>query len=89
MVLNNILWVQFIILLGGTIFAWYQWYKVYKQAKVCGPSCAHPDPNCQTCFNPEKPFSSKCFFGAIFFTIGLIFNIWALYILNLMMTVGV
>lgn len=46
------------ILLGGTLFAWYQFTVVWRDHK-CGVS------NC------NNPWTSKCFIGAIFFTVAL------------------
>lgn len=47
------------VLTGGTLFAWYNVYLEYRN--MCG-SCAGPK---------ENIFLSKCFWGAMFFTIAL------------------
>jgi preprotein translocase subunit SecG len=61
---TNILYIQFLILLGGTIFAWYQWILEYlDRCKVCGTNATF----------------SKCFVGALFFTLALILNIIMIY----------
>ncbi len=58
---QKILMLQTFILTGGTLFAWYQWYLEYFK-------------DCKTCLG-EKQFISKCFLGAIFFTLALILNL--------------
>jgi hypothetical protein len=60
----KILYIQFLILLGGTIFAWYQWILEYlDRCKVCGTNVIF----------------SKCLIGALFFTLALILNIIIIY----------
>lgn len=55
---------EFVVLLAGTIYAWYNWYLVLVgKCKTCSIS-VH-----------ENPFSSKCFWGALFFTGAFIVNI--------------
>lgn len=52
------------ILLGGTLYAWYQFTVVYREHKCGANDC-------------ENPWTSKCFVGAVFFTLALMV---ALYI---------
>lgn len=70
MILENILQVEFVILFLGTAYAWYNWYLV-----LVG--------RCETCSVSvhDKPFTSKCFVGAIFFTLALVVNVVALYLI--------
>ena len=58
-----------VVLLGGTIYAWYNFYKVVVN-------------QCDTCSIGlhESPFKSKCFVGAVFFTIANIISLYALYL---------
>lgn len=51
----------------GSIYAWYQFYMVIKN-------------KCDTCSVGlhKSPFSSKCFVGAVFFTISLALAFYAL-----------
>lgn len=63
--MKNLLFAQLLVLLGGTAFAWYQWYMEYFQ-------------HCEPCSGEEAQFFSKCFLGAVFFTIALILNILVL-----------
>lgn len=67
--LQNILYLLNIVLGLGTIYAWYQFYKVVAN-------------KCDTCSVDlhQNPFKSKCFTGAIFFSISFILAIWALII---------
>lgn len=67
MSLIDILWIQFAVLLVGTLYAWYNWYLVLKG-------------KCKTCSVEvhANPFTSKCFWGALFFTLAFIVSIWAL-----------
>lgn len=51
--------IQIIVLLGGTIFAWYNWVREYLAI-------------CQSCGSTQNPFLSPCFGGAITFSIALI-----------------
>lgn len=65
--LETTLWVEFVVLLAGTIYAWYNWYLVLvKKCDTCSIS-VH-----------DNPFTSKCFWGALFFTIALVVNVWSL-----------
>jgi len=65
----TVLWIEFGVLLAGTIYAWYNWYLVLvKKCDTCSIS-VH-----------ENPFTSKCFWGALFFTLAFLVNIWSLAI---------
>jgi hypothetical protein len=58
-----LIWLEFIVLLAGTTYAWYNWYLVLKgECKTCSVG-VH-----------ENPFTSKCFWGALFFTLALAIN---------------
>lgn len=63
----SILKIELAVLAIGTMYAWYNWYLV-----LVG--------KCDTCSIGvhQKPFTSKCFWGALFFTLALAVNIWAL-----------
>lgn len=67
MSLGATLWVEFAVLLAGTAYAWYNWYLVLVN-------------KCSTCSISvhENPFTSKCFWGALFFTLALLVNIYSL-----------
>ncbi|MBU0614008.1 hypothetical protein KJ766_01840 [Patescibacteria group bacterium] len=58
------------VLIAGNIFAWYQFYKVIKNS-------------CDTCSVDlhKSPFKSKCFWGAIFFSIALALSLYATILL--------
>lgn len=61
--------IQFIILLGGTVFAWYNFaieLSNWLQKKACTTGCAEGLVN---------PFLTPCFYGAIFFLIAFILSI--------------
>ncbi|MDD4332551.1 MAG: hypothetical protein PHT51_00360 [Patescibacteria group bacterium] len=61
--MKKIIIIQFIVLLAGTIFAWYNFVREYlswANAQTCTLGCA---------LNSTNPFATPCFFGAIFFTI--------------------
>lgn len=55
------------VLALGTIYAWYQFYKVVVN-------------QCDTCSVGlhQSPFKSKCFVGAVFFTLAFVLSIYAL-----------
>lgn len=59
-----------VVLALGTIYAWYQFYKVYIGS-------------CDTCSVGLKasPFKSKCFVGALFFTAAFALSLYALTLL--------
>ena len=65
--LQNTLYVLNVVLGLGTIYAWYQFYKVVAN-------------KCDTCSVGlhENPFKSKCFTGAEFFTLSFALAIYAL-----------
>lgn len=60
-----------IVVLGlGTIYAWYQFAQVViKRCDTCSSSLK------------ENPLKSKCFVGAIFFTIAFVLAIYAFTLL--------
>lgn len=60
------LYVQGLILAGGTIFAWYQWVNEYFFG-------------CTSCSTVPKQFFSKCFIGALFFTAAFVLNVAMIY----------
>ena len=59
--LNTTLWALNVVLALGTIYAWYQFALVLAR-------------QCDTCSVDlkENPFRSKCFVGAIFFSLGFV-----------------
>lgn len=65
--LKNIIYLLNIVLALGTIYAWYQFYKVVAN-------------KCDTCSIGlhKSPFKSKCFTGAVFFSLSFILALWAL-----------
>lgn len=67
MSLINILYLLNAVLALGTVYAWYQFYKVATN-------------QCDTCSINlhQSPFKSKCFVGAVFFTLAFALAIWAL-----------
>jgi len=67
--LKNVLYVLNLVLALGTIYAWYQFYKVVAN-------------KCDTCSIDlhKSPFKSKCFVGAVFFSLAFVFALWALII---------
>lgn len=66
----TIAWIQFGVLLGGTLFAWYNFareFLAWRKGKKCPPG---------TCpVEAVNPFLSPCFGGAVFFTIAFILNL--------------
>jgi hypothetical protein len=61
---------QFFVLLGGTLFAWFNFFQEligWLGEKSCTLGC--------TGDGPINPFLSPCFYGAVFFTIAFILNI--------------
>lgn len=70
--INTMIWTLIIVLILGTIYAWYQFALVLAR-------------KCDTCSLDlkESPFKSKCFVGAIFFSIALVLSINAGLLLNL------
>lgn len=69
MSLQYIIYLLNIVLAAGTIYAWYQFYKVVAN-------------KCDTCSIDlhQNPFKSKCFAGAVFFTVAFALAIWAMLI---------
>ena len=65
-IVKKLLFIQFGVLLGGTLFAWYQWYQEYFG-------------NCDTCSSAEGELISKCFLGAVFFSAAFILNLAMIY----------
>ena len=66
--MKKLIWIQFWVLLLGTLFAWsnFSW-ELYNwlQQKSCTLGCATPGTN---------PFLTPCFYGAIFFTAAFILS---------------
>ena len=65
--LQNVLYLLNGVLALGTLYAWYQFYKVVAN-------------KCDTCSIGlhQSPFKPKCFTGAVFFTLAFALAIWAL-----------
>lgn len=63
--MKKILWMQFVILFGGTAYAWYQWVMEYLG-------------KCDACGADEAEIFTKCFIGAAFFSIAFLLNVFAL-----------
>ena len=57
-----------IVLASGTAYAWYQFYNVVRN-------------KCDTCSVNlhQSPFKSKCFVGAVFFTLAFILALYATF----------
>ena len=66
--IQYILYFLAVILVTGTLFAWYQFTVVWREHK-CGQG---------TC---DNPWTSKCFIGAVFFTLALGVTLYAIAIL--------
>jgi hypothetical protein len=67
--MKKVIWLQFLVLLAGTAFAWFnfaQEYISWMAKKTCTLGCAG---------NAANPFLTSCFYGAIFFTIAFILNL--------------
>ena len=64
---KKLLFIQVIILAGGTIFAWFNWIKEYLAY-------------CQPCGKGTNPFVSPCFYGAIGYAVLLILTFFILYL---------
>jgi hypothetical protein len=65
----NFVLIQFWVLLGGTLFAWYNFaseFIAWRKGKKCKRGCP---------VNVANPFLSPCLGGAVFFTIAFILNI--------------
>lgn len=69
MSLQTTLYILNAVLALGTIYAWYQFAKVVMN-------------KCDTCSIDlhQNPFKSKCFVGAVFFSLAFIFALYALVI---------
>jgi len=66
--MKKIILAQFIVLLAGTLFAWFNFATElisWLNQKTCATSCA-PGIN--------NPFLTPCFYGATFFTIAFILS---------------
>lgn len=66
--MNNIILIQFIILLCGTLFAWFNFGKEFmdwRKNKTCAEGCV----------KGANPFLTPCFYGAIFFTTAFILSL--------------
>jgi len=66
--MKKIIQAQFIVLLMGTLFAWYNFFRElinWLNDRTCITGCA---------LNMVNPFLSPCFYGAIFFTIAFILS---------------
>ena len=60
--------IQFFVLLGGTIFAWTNFFVEFNNwlnSKACTIGCSSGSSN---------PFLTPCFWGAIFFAIAFVLN---------------
>ena len=60
---------QFIVLLAGTLFAWYNFFIElidWLNNSACTTGCS---------VGVKNPFLTPCFYGAIFFAIAFILNI--------------
>ncbi len=68
MELTQILYLLTGVLTLGTLYAWYQFAEVVQN-------------NCDTCSTElhQSPFRSKCFVGAVFFTLALLLAVYATY----------
>ncbi len=66
--MKRIILTQFIILLAGTIFAWYNFFielDTWLKKSTCQLGCTLG----------LNPFLTPCFYGAIFFTIAFILSV--------------
>lgn len=66
--MRKIIWMQFIVLLCGTLFAWFNFAQElvdWLAQRACAAGCAAGSAN---------PFFAPCFYGAIFFTIAFILS---------------
>jgi hypothetical protein len=67
--MKKVILAQFIVLLGGTLFAWFNFAIElidWMAKRACTTGCAAGLVN---------PFMTPCFYGAIFFTIAFVLNI--------------
>lgn len=68
--MKKIIIAQFIILLGGTLFAWgnFIWELInFLNKKACTTGCV-------ISATPVNPIYTPCFFGAIFFTVAFVLS---------------
>lgn len=72
--MKKIIFTQFYVLLLGTLFAWgnfgYELYNFINQ-KPCELGCS-----INTSGGLTNPFLTPCFYGALFFAVAFIFNIF-------------
>ena len=68
--IQNIVYLLNVVLALGVIYSWYQFYKVVAN-------------KCDTCSVGlhQSPFKSKCFVGAVFFTLAFALALWILILL--------
>jgi len=67
--MRKIIWLQFIVLLTGTIFAWSNFTLElvnWLNKKACTTGCA---------VGLVNPFYTPCFYGAVFFALALILSV--------------
>ena len=67
--MGKIVWAEFLVLLGGTLFAWSNFTLeliAWLNKKTCETGC--------TAGKVINPFLTPCFYGAIFFTIAFILS---------------
>lgn len=70
--INTTVYALIIVLALGTVYSWYQFALVLaRKCDTCSPDLK------------ESPFKSKCFVGAIFFSVALVLSINAGLLLNL------
>lgn len=70
--MKTIIIAQFVILLGGTLFAWYNFFRElfdWLNKKSCTTGCA---------VGVVNPFLTPCFYGAIFFLIAFVLSCFIL-----------
>jgi hypothetical protein len=76
MELATVLNILTIVLAGGTIFAWYQFVVILIKKKDSCAVCVSGG-NCES----VHPFRSKCFTGAVFFTIAFALSVYAVMLI--------
>jgi len=67
--MKKIILAQFIVLLGGTLFAWFNFTTElidWMEKRACTTGCV---------VGLVNPFTTPCFYGAIFFTIAFVLSI--------------
>jgi hypothetical protein len=67
--MRKIILIQFIVLLIGTVFAWFNFAQElinWLAKRACTTGCA---------IGLVNPFLTPCFYGAIFFTVAFILSI--------------